>query len=189
MAGWLATTPTLPYESTRMMSKKKWKMKVLDFLDQTKRIIYNMTDPDDFAPTAMMAKGEKIIVGVVPTDKYSFYEIIGNLAFQHQTECIATAMVSWFIPPDGMRDEDKVDGKWVGPMPSKHPNREEAVIIWAAHGKEQFGHMAQFTRKPNRSVLKYTDVDLGSSDDEDVTLKNYLWDSVVDAMRDKDFKP
>ena len=60
-------------------------------------------------------------------------------------------------------------------------------MIWAAYGKEQFGHIAQFTRKPNGSVLKYTDMDF-SSDDENVTMKNYLWDSVVEKMRSEEFK-
>jgi hypothetical protein len=172
-----------------MMDKKKWKLKIHDFFDQTKRILYNMKDPDDYAPTAMLAKGEEIIIGVIPTDKYTFYEMIGNLAFQHQTECIATAMVCWMIPPDGIRPEDMSEDKeWIGPQPSKHPNRKEAIQIWAAYGKEQFGHIAEFTRRPNGRVLKYTDIDF-DMDDEKVTIKNYLWETVVNAMRDKEFKP
>ena len=77
-----------------MINEKKWRREVEDFLEETKRIVYNMKDPDDFIPTALVAIDDrKSIICVMPVDKYDFYEIVVKLAFQHQTECIATILI------------------------------------------------------------------------------------------------
>jgi hypothetical protein len=177
-----------------MINEKKWRREVEDFLEETKRIVYNMKDPDDFIPTALVAIDDRnSIICVMPVDKYDFYEIVVKLAFQHQTECIATILNSWIIPPEGFRDEDfdgpqtKAMDNYIGPMPSKHPNRAEALNLWAAHGNTQFGAVIQFERNPDGSVKKFNR--LSMVDDEKVVIKNRLWDNALEALRSKDFKP
>ena len=167
-----------------MISKKEWKKKVLDFQEQTKRIIYNMKDPDNFAPTMMLWDGEKLSVGVIPMDKYDFHELIVRIAIANEVECISTAMVMWYIPPEAIREEDKdKDGKYIGPMPSKHPKRKEGLVTWSAYGKEQFAYVTSFTRNSDGSVNKYTELDLPEGGD--MMFKNNLYDRAYEALQDR----
>jgi len=105
-------------------------------------------------------------------------------------------MNTWIVPPEALTDDDfEIDengerGEWRGVMPSEHPNRLEALNLWATYGKKQMQLTIPYTRQPNGKVKNFSkEIRYGFNEDSDITMKNYLWLAALERMRNKDFKP
>jgi len=162
-----------------MVSRKKWERRIDDFVEETKRIVYNMSDPDGFLPTALLLNSqEEAMVMVLDLDKHDVYTAITRLAFQMQTECIAVCFNTWYVE----------DFDTEGLPPSQHPDRKEGLNFWAAYGKEQMGVIVPYTRQANKKVKDFGEEKRFGFDNES-NLKNFLWDAAIEKMRSEDFKP
>tara|TARA_B100002019_G_scaffold135751_1_gene117038 strand:+ start:367 stop:897 length:531 start_codon:yes stop_codon:yes gene_type:complete len=175
-----------------IISKEEWEKKVYGFVDETKRIVYNMSDPDNFLPTALLMnrQGEGMIM-ILKLDKHDVYTAVTRLAFQEQSECIAVCSNTWYIEREAMRKYIDEDGEldYDGPPPSQHPDRKEAFHFWAAYGDKQMGVILPYTRRADGSVKNFEKEKRFGFDDDNNTLKNYLWDAAIERMRNEDFKP
>lgn len=174
-----------------MISKKIWERKIDDFVEQTKRIVFNMSDPDNYVPTALLlnSQGEAIIM-VLKMDKHDVYTAITRLAFQTQSECIAVCSNMWYVEATGLDENEYKDGKkYEGLPPSQHPNRKEGFHFWAAYGKEQFGLILPYSRQANKKIKDFGEEIRFGYDDDDNRWVNYLWDDAIERMRSEDFKP
>lgn len=169
-----------------MISRKKWERQIDDFVEQTKRIAFNMSDPDDYLPTALLLNSqEEAIVVVLQLDKQDdVYTAITRLAFQTQSECIAVCSNMWYVGR-------KVDGEveYDGPPPSQHPDRKEGFYFWAAYGKEQMGLIVPYTRQANKKIKDFGEEIRAGFDDDDTRFENNYWDAAMERMRSEDFKP
>ena len=174
-----------------MISKKIWERKIDDFVEQTKRIVFNMSDPDNYLPTALLlnSQGEAIIM-VLKMDKHDVYTAITRLAFQTQSECIAVCSNMWYVEATDLDEKEYKDGeKYEGLPPSQHPDRKEGFHFWAAYGKEQFGLILPYTRQANKKIKDFGEEIRFGFDDDDNRWVNYLWDDAIERMRSEDFKP
>lgn len=175
------------------MSIKKWERKIDEFMEQTKRIVYSMSDPDNYQPTAIFTVNDnEVALAVVPADKHDVYTVVTNMAFQMQTECIAVCMNSWIVTSPRDEDYEKDENgkpRWVGPMPSQHPNRVEALQIWASYGDKQMQLMLPYDRQKNGKVKNFQKEIRMGFNDEGAEVVNYLWNDAIERMRSKDFKP
>jgi len=174
------------------MSRKKWERRIDDFVEETKRIVYNMSDPDNYLPTALLlnSQGEAIIM-VLELDKHDVYTAITRLAFQTQSECIAVCSSMWYVDSIKTDEYTNKDGevKYDGVPPSQHPNRKEGFYFWAAYGKEQMGLIVPYTRQANKKIKDFGKEIRAGFGDENNRFENYLWDAAIEQMRSEDFKP
>ena len=176
-----------------MISRKKWERRIDDFVEQTKRIAFNMSDPDDFLPTALLlnSQGEATIM-VLKLDKHDVYTAITRLAFQTQSECIAVCSNMWYVDSIKTDEYPNKDGEveYAGLPPSQRPDRKEGFHFWAAYGKEQMGLIVPYTRQANNKKIKDFGKEVGARfGDENNRWVNNLWDAAIERMRSKDFKP
>jgi len=175
-----------------MISRKKWERRIDDFVEETKRIAYNMSDPDNYVPTALLinSQGEAIIM-VLELDKHDVYTAITRLAFQTQSECIAVCSNMWYVDRIKADEYTNKDGEveYDGLPPSQHPDRKEGFHFWAAYGKEQMGLIVPYTRQANKKIQDFGEEIRAGFDDDDTRFENYLWDAAMERMRSKDFKP
>ena len=175
-----------------MISRKKWERQIDDFVEQTKRIVFNMSDPDNYVPTALLlnSQGEGIVM-VLDLDKHDVYTAVTRLAFQTQSECIAVCFNTWYVESEDLDKYRKEDGEleYDGLPPSQHPDRKEGIHFWAAYGEEQMGLVVPYTRQANKKVKDFGEEKRYGFDDDGSTMKNYLWDAAIEQMRSKDFKP
>lgn len=175
-----------------MMSIKKWERKIDEFMEQTKRMVYSMSDPDNYQPTAIFTVNDNdVALAVVPMNKHDVYTVVTNMAFQMQTECIAVCMNSWIVISPRDEDYEKVENgkpRWVGPMPSQHPDRVEALQLWASYGDKQMQLMVPYDRQKNGKVKNFQEEIRMGFNDEGAEVVNYLWNDAIERMRSKDFK-
>ena len=174
-----------------MINRKKWERQIDDFVEQTKRIVFNMSDPDNYVPTALLlnSQGEGIVM-VLDLDKHDVYTAITRLAFQTQSECIAVCSNMWYVESTDLDENEYKNGKkYEGLPPSQHPNRKEGFHFWAAYGKEQFGLILPYTRQANKKIKDFGEEIRFGFDDDDNRWVNHLWDAAIERMRSEDFKP
>ena len=176
-----------------MINIKKWERMLEQFMEQTKSIVYNLDDPDRYIPTALLANNDDVTLAVLTgMDKYDVYTVVTNMAFQNQTECIAVCMNTWIVQAYGEEDfevNEDGDKEYVGPIPSQHPNKREALNLWASYGAKQMQLTVPYDRQSSGKVKNFLEEIRFDFDDEEMTLENYLWLDALAAMRDKDFKP
>lgn len=174
------------------MSRKKWERRIDDFVEQTKRIAFNMSDPDNYIPTALLlnSQGEATIM-VLKLDKHDVYTAITRLAFQTQSECIAVCSNMWYVDRIKTDEYTNKDGEveYDGLPPSQHPDRKEGLHFWAAYGKEQMGLIVPYTRQANKKIKDFGKEIRVGFDDDNNRFENYLWDAAMERMRSEDFKP
>ena len=86
-----------------MINRKKWERQIDDFVEQTKRIVFNMSDPDNYVPTALLlnSQGEGIVM-VLDLDKHDVYTAVTRLAFKTQSECIAVCFNTWYVESEDL---------------------------------------------------------------------------------------
>ena len=175
-----------------MINRKKWERQIDDFVEETKRIVFNMSDPDNYVPTALLlnSQGEGIVM-VLDLDKHDVYTAVTRLAFQTQSECIAVCSSTWYVESEDLEKYRKEDGEleYDGLPPSQHPDRKEGFYFWAAYGKEQMGLVVPYTRQANKKIKDFGEEIRAGFDDKNARFENYLWDAAMERMRSKDFKP
>ena len=183
----------------KITKKSEWMEFCYDTMDVTKRIAYNLDDPDDHIPIAMVVDSEGktalIQLGGLPSKQMAYAALV-EIAKELKAHSVATIFSCWSVrpsieelrkhSPDGATDEEIAENlaenfaeNYQGPAVRDHPDRVEGFMLWGAYGLEQFGLLVPYERTESGNIKKFLEEEI-MNDGE--LIRNFLWEEAYNEL-------